>query len=849
MILLIRTIIFFSIIYYISATFCYTDCFSKKGCFFKPYGCTPYINCSYAFSYQSDGEWAFIELLGKGQSERNSFVAAGFSKDQEMGDDSVIECSSFNNGPLLGRASYNQGKTNIRMNITPSTENSFVRTLAVDYFNGMIYCRLARRIQVPRDINRNQAFQLDDQHHILVSSGPTTVDPNGNGLLQVHNLNRNSNDFPYVSVQTITVNQYRIPLGSVIPTDSYQPYSQSQGGFIPNQQQPGYQTSSTTFSTTQFSLIIPPGSSGMGPNPSAQQPNLQYNGPPQNFQGPGNPPNNNQGYPPNDFQNQDFNNNGVTNGPPFQGSSVNPQGQGYFYTTPPSNQFQYDQSQGPNGGGFQSTPGFQGQPNTGYPQQGSTPNPGFYGGVVGPQNSPYPQSSSQQGYDGSQPGVTQNPNNFYQGPQGTVTGQPNYQQNQNNNFGQGGSTAGFTQGPPPQSTTPNSYIGPIAGGIAGGAIGGAGAGNNNPNQQQQGFTQNPNNFGGPQQQFTGPPNNQPNQQNPNFNNNQQPNFQGQQNPQNNQQQQLPPQNGQQGNQQQQQPPFGQNPPGTVPQRDSFSSQGYIPGSDNPIAPTLLKVHGILMTLAWMIFISTAILFARFYRGFWPNTTLCGLFLWFHFHRTLNIIGVGATIAGFVCIFVARNWTWVGPRPGNVPGSNSSWPSVHAMLGILACVVAWAQPINAVLRCHPKSRFRFIYNIYHIFFGYGAWLMAGAALMIACTHYDFMFLNRDAAFGLCITFLATSGGVFIFLELLSLYQWFKNRRATGDIEVVEPDGRTHVTLSTATKRLNICRMLILFFYLIVVIGCAVAISVMIGLRKDDEIRQTEAFTLGRLRSNN
>uniref|UniRef100_A0A914Z0H8 Cytochrome b561 domain-containing protein n=1 Tax=Panagrolaimus superbus TaxID=310955 RepID=A0A914Z0H8_9BILA len=172
-----------------------------------------------------------------------------------------------------------------------------------------------------------------------------------------------------------------------------------------------------------------------------------------------------------------------------------------------------------------------------------------------------------------------------------------------------------------------------------------------------------------------------------------------------------------------------------------------------------------------------------------------------FHRTLNIIGVAATIAGFVCIFVARNWTWVGPRPGNVPGANSSWPSVHAMLGILACVVAWAQPINAVLRCHPKSRYRFIFNIYHIFFGYGAWLMAGAALMIACTHYDFMFLNRDAAFGLCIAFLATSGAVFITLELLSFFQWFKNRRATGDIEVVEPDGRTHVTLSTATKRVN------------------------------------------------
>lgn len=125
-----------------------------------------------------------------------------------------------------------------------------------------------------------------------------------------------------------------------------------------------------------------------------------------------------------------------------------------------------------------------------------------------------------------------------------------------------------------------------------------------------------------------------------------------------------------------------------------------------------------------------------------------------------------------------------------------------MLGILACVVAWAQPLNAVFRCHPKSRLRWIYNIYHIFFGYSAWLMACAALMIACTHFDFMFLNRDAVFGLCIAFLAATGGVFILLEILSIFQWFKNRRATGDIEVIEPDGRTHVTLSSTTKRVSL-----------------------------------------------
>lgn len=40
-----------------------------------------------------------------------------------------------------------------------------------------------------------------------------------------------------------------------------------------------------------------------------------------------------------------------------------------------------------------------------------------------------------------------------------------------------------------------------------------------------------------------------------------------------------------------------------------------------------------------------------------------LFTFFlQFHRTLNMIGIAATICGFVCIFVANDWEWTGPKP-------------------------------------------------------------------------------------------------------------------------------------------------------------------------------------------
>ncbi|VDL67583.1 unnamed protein product [Nippostrongylus brasiliensis] len=51
-----------------------------------------------------------------------------------------------------------------------------------------------------------------------------------------------------------------------------------------------------------------------------------------------------------------------------------------------------------------------------------------------------------------------------------------------------------------------------------------------------------------------------------------------------------------------------------------------------------------------------------------------------------------------------------------------------MLGLIACVVAWAQPLNAVFRCHPEQKGRFVFNIVHGFFGFGCWLCAGESLV-------------------------------------------------------------------------------------------------------------------------
>ncbi|TMS34457.1 hypothetical protein L596_002046 [Steinernema carpocapsae] len=271
--------------------------------------------------------------------------------------------------------------------------------------------------------------------------------------------------------------------------------------------------------------------------------------------------------------------------------------------------------------------------------------------------------------------------------------------------------------------------------------------------------------------------------------------------------------------------------------NTLSSDALESANESEYVITLIKVHAILMVLAWMVFITISLLYTRYLRGLWPNTTIFGVHLWFHIHRLLNLIGIAAMIAGFVCIFVARDWQWKGPKATQSQELNREWPSVHAMLGLLACVVAWAQPLGAVFRCHPQAKLRFIFHALHGFFGFGAWVMAAAAIMITCVHFDPRFLNREAAFGLFIAFLCVVALTMIINELLSLYQWWQRRHTvvSSDMEMIQVNGKTHVTVSPENRKINRIRLVIVGLAALVAIGTAVAISAMIGTVKPPSIQ--------------
>uniref|UniRef100_A0A0N5ATC6 ascorbate ferrireductase (transmembrane) n=1 Tax=Syphacia muris TaxID=451379 RepID=A0A0N5ATC6_9BILA len=184
--------------------------------------------------------------------------------------------------------------------------------------------------------------------------------------------------------------------------------------------------------------------------------------------------------------------------------------------------------------------------------------------------------------------------------------------------------------------------------------------------------------------------------------------------------------------------------------------------------------GILMCFAWIIFLSTGIIFGRYMRDHWPNSRIFGLMLWYHvnfyiilaaqFYTTNN---VPLTIAGFVCVFTANDWLWLGPSTDQ----NSNKYRLKEMkitVGLLSCLLAWTQPLIAIFRCKPQLKLRSIFNVIHRTVGVVSWILAATAITIAVRWFKQCFRSPVAALATFIVFLAVFGVTIIVNEVSLRY---------------------------------------------------------------------------------
>ncbi|XP_071384389.1 putative ferric-chelate reductase 1 [Centroberyx affinis] len=188
-------------------------------------------------------------------------------------------------------------------------------------------------------------------------------------------------------------------------------------------------------------------------------------------------------------------------------------------------------------------------------------------------------------------------------------------------------------------------------------------------------------------------------------------------------------------------------------------------------PIIMKLHGALMLLAWMLTGSVGTFIASYYKPDWPNQTLLGQKVWFQVHRGLMMLTVGLTVAAF-CLpfFYRRGW--------------SKHAGVHPYLGCCVLALALMQPIMAAFRPAPDSHRRNIFNWAHWGVGSVTEIMAVAAMFLGMRQSSLL-LPLPCAMSVLIGYVCWLAS---FRLLLFLHKHFYIKKPSGsdDQQAILPD---------------------------------------------------------------
>ncbi|XP_073346816.1 putative ferric-chelate reductase 1 isoform X3 [Pagrus major] len=181
-------------------------------------------------------------------------------------------------------------------------------------------------------------------------------------------------------------------------------------------------------------------------------------------------------------------------------------------------------------------------------------------------------------------------------------------------------------------------------------------------------------------------------------------------------------------------------------------------------PIIMKMHGALMLVAWMLTGSVGTFIASFYKPDWPNHSLLGQKIWFQVHRGLMVLTVTLTIVAF-CLpfFYRKGW--------------SKHAGVHPYLGCCVLALSLIQPIMAVIRPSPDSHRRYIFNWAHWGVGSVTEIIAVAAMFLGTSQSSLLLPQPLATHVLIgyVTWLAS----FRVLLLVHKHLYIKNSALVSD----------------------------------------------------------------------
>ncbi|KAK7099855.1 hypothetical protein V1264_022902 [Littorina saxatilis] len=136
-----------------------TECGKSKACF---HDCEA-GKCTFIVSWDDDGDVIVMSMTYRVPDSNEHWVAVGFSKDQEMGDDSVTECI-MHDGEVKVQQSYNDGMDNKYLD----NKKAALSEQSGKLEDGLLHCTFHRKKSYPRD---PLIFDLNNDYYLMVAVG------------------------------------------------------------------------------------------------------------------------------------------------------------------------------------------------------------------------------------------------------------------------------------------------------------------------------------------------------------------------------------------------------------------------------------------------------------------------------------------------------------------------------------------------------------------------------------------------------------------------------------------------------------------------------------------------------
>ena len=123
--------------------------------------------------------------------------------------------------------------------------------------------------------------------------------------------------------------------------------------------------------------------------------------------------------------------------------------------------------------------------------------------------------------------------------------------------------------------------------------------------------------------------------------------------------------------------------------------------------SLIKIHGTFMLIAWLFFANNGIFIARHSKDTFSNR-IKGTSIWFGIHQILMITTWILTMISIIIMFIGHGFEALN--------KDKIAENPHSLLGILAIILVFFQPLVAFFRPSKISPYRKWFNFIHSIIG-------------------------------------------------------------------------------------------------------------------------------------